>query len=44
MLDLRLPLVDFATPTQIEFIPKKLQDDPAIQILNVRGYGFKLVC
>ncbi|MFL0686032.1 MAG: response regulator transcription factor [Algoriphagus aquaeductus] len=23
---------------------KKLQDDPAIQILNVRGYGFKLVC
>lgn len=25
-------------------IRKKLQDDPAIQILNVRGYGFKLVC
>lgn len=23
---------------------KKLQDDPEIQILNVRGYGFKLVC
>jgi DNA-binding response OmpR family regulator len=23
---------------------KKLQDDPNIQILNVRGYGFKLVC
>ncbi|MBC6367022.1 response regulator transcription factor [Algoriphagus sp. AK58] len=23
---------------------KKLQDDPDIQILNVRGYGFKLVC
>lgn len=23
---------------------KKLQDDPTIQILNVRGYGFKLVC
>ncbi|WP_026967593.1 response regulator transcription factor [Algoriphagus terrigena] len=23
---------------------KKLQDDPGIQILNVRGYGFKLVC
>ncbi len=23
---------------------KKLQDDPAIQILNVRGYGYKLVC
>lgn len=23
---------------------KKLQDDPQIQILNVRGYGFKLVC
>lgn len=23
---------------------KKLQDDPAVQILNVRGYGFKLVC
>lgn len=23
---------------------KKLQEDPAIQILNVRGYGFKLVC
>jgi DNA-binding response OmpR family regulator len=23
---------------------KKLQGDPGIQILNVRGYGFKLVC
>lgn len=23
---------------------KKLQHDPSIQILNVRGYGFKLVC
>ena len=23
---------------------KKLQKDPGIQILNVRGYGFKLVC
>jgi DNA-binding response OmpR family regulator len=23
---------------------KKLQDDPGIQILNVRGFGFKLVC
>ena len=23
---------------------KKLQEDPAIQILNVRGYGYKLVC
>jgi two-component system response regulator TrcR len=23
---------------------KKLQEDPAVQILNVRGYGFKLVC
>jgi DNA-binding response OmpR family regulator len=23
---------------------KKLQDDPTVQILNVRGYGFKLVC
>ncbi|HAZ25683.1 MAG TPA: DNA-binding response regulator, partial [Algoriphagus sp.] len=23
---------------------KKLQDDPEIQILNIRGYGFKLVC
>ncbi|MBM3426047.1 MAG: response regulator transcription factor [Bacteroidetes bacterium] len=23
---------------------KKLQEDPGIQILNVRGYGFKLVC
>ena len=23
---------------------KKLQDDPNIQILNVRGYGYKLVC
>jgi DNA-binding response OmpR family regulator len=23
---------------------KKLQEDPDIQILNVRGYGFKLVC
>lgn len=23
---------------------KKLQDDPTIHILNVRGYGFKLVC
>jgi DNA-binding response OmpR family regulator len=23
---------------------KKLQADPAIQILNVRGYGYKLVC
>ena len=23
---------------------KKLQGDPSIQILNVRGYGFKLVC
>jgi DNA-binding response OmpR family regulator len=22
---------------------KKLQGDPAVQILNVRGYGFKLV-
>ena len=22
---------------------KKLQDDPAVQILNIRGYGFKLV-
>ena len=23
---------------------KKLHEDPAVQILNVRGYGFKLVC
>ncbi|WP_296703765.1 response regulator transcription factor [Algoriphagus sp.] len=23
---------------------KKLQDDPEIQILNIRGYGYKLVC
>ncbi len=23
---------------------KKLQQDPAIQILNIRGFGFKLVC
>ncbi len=23
---------------------KKLQADPAIQILNVGGYGYKLVC
>jgi DNA-binding response OmpR family regulator len=23
---------------------KKLQEDPAVQILNIRGYGFKLVC
>lgn len=23
---------------------KKLQEDPAIQILNIRGYGYKLVC
>jgi len=23
---------------------KKLQDDPNIQILNIRGYGYKLVC
>jgi DNA-binding response OmpR family regulator len=23
---------------------KKLQDDPAIQLLNVRGFGFKPVC
>ncbi len=23
---------------------KKLQEDPNIQILNVRGYGFKLIC
>jgi DNA-binding response OmpR family regulator len=23
---------------------KKLQGDPRIQILNVRGYGFNLVC
>lgn len=23
---------------------KKLKEDPAVQILNIRGYGFKLVC
>lgn len=23
---------------------KKLQENPNIQILNVRGYGYKLVC
>ncbi|SEF78841.1 winged helix-turn-helix domain-containing protein [Algoriphagus boritolerans] len=37
----------FHTRSMDEFITtlrKKLQDDPTIQILNVRGYGFKLVC
>ncbi len=28
----------------ISKLRKKLQDDPSIQILNVRGYGYKLVC
>ncbi len=23
---------------------KKLQEDPQIQILNIRGFGYKLVC
>ncbi|WP_089371918.1 winged helix-turn-helix domain-containing protein [Dokdonia pacifica] len=23
---------------------KKLKEDPAISIVNVRGYGYKLIC